>query len=352
MRRLPHSLAAMSTAAALALAACGGPGVPASPSDAVAQGLDARLQDGFSFELAFELTDAGRASLVRDNGEQMAQLLEDGLISGAYQPPDKVAVSIGGDNPWLEIRQLTEEIYLRVDLEGLASFAGEDMNLPSPVELQAMLGEMGLSADIAAVAQAAVRGEWIGITGMTEEALAGISQSLGVPMPTPDAQASEDMRDALERAGLLDGEQLTERYLIVTGGEGAYEVEVKARALVAALAEALAELEQYAEGFTANDMPDPDDVPETVTGITITLDDGKADLITLDLYEIGSAFDDQAMAEAGIGEGDAKLVFDFGDLDAGQVGVPEGATTITLDALMQGLAPLFMGLLGGGLDEF
>ena len=352
MRRLTRSLAAVSTAAALGLAACGGPGVPASPSDAVAQGLDARLQDGFSFALAFELTDAGRASLVRDNGEQMAQILEDGLLAGAYQPPDKLAISIGGERPWLEVRQLTEELYLRVDLEGLAEFGGEDMDLPSPVELQAMIGEMGLSAEIAAVAQAAVRGDWIGITGMTEEALAGIGQSLGVPMPTPDAQASEDIRDALEGAGLLDGEQLTQRYLIVTGGEGAYEVEVKARALVAALTEALAELEQYAEGFTATDMPDPDDVPETVTGITITVEDGKADLITFDVFEIGSAFDDQAMAEAGIGEGDAKLVIDFDDLDASRVAVPEGATTITLDALVQGLAPLFMGFLGGGLGQY
>jgi hypothetical protein len=275
--------------------------------------------------------------------------MEDGLFAGAYQPPDKMAIAIGGDAPWLEFRTLGEELYFRVDLAGLAEFSDDDMQLPSAVELQAMIGEMGLSAEIAAVAQAAVQGDWVGITGLTEEAMQGLSESFGVPMPTPDAQASEDMRDALERAGLLDGDELTERYLIVTGGEGAYEVEVKARALVTALAEALADLEQYAEGFTANDMPDPTDVPEQVGGMTITLDDGKADLITLDVFEIGSAFDSQGMAEAGIGEGDAKLVVDFDDLDASRVAAPEGATTITFEALIQGLAPLFMGLLGGGL---
>lgn len=352
MRRFSTSIATIATTATLGLAACGGPGAPANPSDAVAQGLDARLQDGFSFDLSFELTDAGRDSLVRDSGEDVAQLLEGGLLSGSYQPPDKMAIAIGGDEAWLEVRTLGEEIYFRIDLAGLQTLTGEDMQIPSAVELQAMLGEMGLQGEIAAVAQAAVQGDWVGVTGLTEEAMQGLSEQFGVPMPTPDPQASEDIRAALERAGLLDGDELTERYLIVTGGEDAYEVEVKARALVTALMDVAGELEQYAEGFTSADMPDTADIPEQIGGVTITLDGNKADLVTLDLVEIASAFDEASVAEEGLTEGDVQLIVDFDDLDTSQVAAPEGATTITFEALMEGLAPLFMGLFGGMGGQF
>lgn len=351
VRRLTSTFTAVSMAATLA--ACGGPGAaPADPADAVAQGLDARLEDGFSFGVSLDLTDQARDSLSFDIGMEMVELLEDGLVSGAYQPPDRMSLSLGGVDPWLEFRTSSEAIYLRFDLDGFMTMTGEEIDVPSPTELQQMFQESGVSAEITTFLQAALDGRWVGITGLTEEAIQGLSQSLG--MPTPEPGDVEDIEDVLERAGLLDGEELTDRYLIVTGGDGAYEVEVKARELMTALMQVATELGQYAEGFAPTDMPDPAEVPEQISGISITLDEGnKADLVTLDIVEMVTAFDPDVVAEEGLNDGDINLVIDFDDLDPSQVAAPEGAVTMDFETLVGGLMPLFMGFMGGmgGLDS-
>jgi hypothetical protein len=343
---------AVAGAAALALTACSGDGgggaalgPDAAPAEVVAAGLDDRLENGAAFTLK---VDGDLAAIGERTGEpmppEMESLLTEGLVSGAFAPERGVALSIGGDGGFLEMRGVEEALYLRLDLEQMASTLPDAGDLPPPEVLRGQLQSMPLPPNLSAVAQAALDGDWVGITGLTQEAIQDFASSMGA---VPDEQASEQqeaLMDVLEERGLLDGQAFTEQYLTVEGEGPTYDVTVMARALVATLEEISAEVEGTvgAAAGDMDDLPSPDEVPETLSGFSVTVEDGTATAVAADMAAVAESAGESA-DDIEVGEFVVTLELDdIGD----QLDVPADATTIGFEELITGVMG---GLMGGGL---
>lgn len=339
---------AVAGAAALALSACSGDGgTAAGPAGAVADGLGARLDDGAAFTLTL---DGDLEAIAERSGEpippDLADLLSDGLVSGAFSPDGGFALTIGADGGFVEMRAVDEALYLRLDLEAVTTSFPDAGDVPPPEVLRGQLEALPLSPELSAVAEAALDGQWVGITGLSQEAIEDLASTMGGGVPSGDeaADQQEAVRELLEEQGLLDGQAFTERYLVVEGDGPTYDVTLMARDLVIAFNEISGELEQTL-GAAAGDMgelPDTAEVPETLTGFSVTVEDGVATAIIADIAEVAESAG-ETVDELEPGDLVATLVLDdLGD----QLAVPEGATTIDLEALVTGA----MGaLMGGGL---
>ncbi len=341
---------AVAGAAILALTACsddgGGDALPAGaePDEVVAAGLGERLENGASFTLTI---DGDLEAIAERSGEPMPpeleQLLSEGLVSGAFSPEGGFAMTIGADGGFLEMRAVEEALYLRLDLEQVATTFPDSGEIPPPEVLRGQLEALPLPADLSAVASAALDGEWIGITGLSQEALQDFAQTMGAP-PAEDMTEQEDaVRSILEDEGLLDGEAFTERYLVVEGDGPTYDLTLMARDLVTTLNEISAELEASlgAAAGDMGDLPTADEVPESLSGFSVTIEDGAATAIAADIAAVAESAGETS-TEIEPGELIATLALDdLGD----QLSIPEGATTIDFEALVTGVMG---GLMGGG----
>lgn len=339
-------------AVALALTGCsddggGELGPDASGAEVVAQGLGDRLDNGAAFTLTI---DGDLEALAEESGEpvppELEEVLADGLVSGAFSPDGGFALTLGAGDGFFEVRAVDEALYLRLDLAQVAETFPDAGEVPPPDVLRGQLQALPLGPEVAAVAEAALDGRWIGITGLSQEALQGFAESFGgaVP-PDEDVEAQQEaMRDVLEERGLLDGQAFTERYLVVEGEGPTYMLTVMARDLVTTLNEVAAEVEASL-GPAAGEMgelPDATDVPEELSGFSVTVEDGTATAIGADVAAIGqSAGEDTGDLEPG----DLLVTLDLEDL-GDQLSVPGDATTIGFEALITGVMGAFM---GGGL---
>lgn len=344
----------MAGAAALALSACssdgsdgdrGGLDADAAPADVVAAGLGDRLDNGAAFTLLVEGDlDAVAARTGEPLPAELERLLSEGLVSGAFHPEDGFALTIGSDGGFFEMRAVERALYVRLDLEQLSSTFPDVGEIPPPEVLRGQLEALPLSPDVSAFAEAALDGQWVGITGLSEEALQDLAGSLGAAPPDEDVADQQDaVRSLLEEHDLLDGDAFTQRYLSVDGDGPTYAVTVMARDLVATLDDITDELEGSL-GPAAGDMgglPDADDVPETLSGFSVTVEDGTATALGADVAMIAdSAGEGIAELEAG----DIVITLRLRDL-GDQLSVPD-ATTIDVEELVTGV----MGaLMGGGL---
>ncbi len=345
---------AAAAVAALALAGCsddggGGSslGADAAPADVVAEGLGDRLENGAAFTVTI---DGDLDALAEESGEEIPpevrDLLTDGQIRGAFQPEVGFALTVGADDGFIEMRAIEEALYLRLDLAAVAELGGDAAQLPPPEALQGQLGMFGLPPEVEAVAEAALAGEWVGITGLSQEQLQDFAESMGTTMPD-DGEVEEQQEaamDILEEKGFLDGQAFTERYLQVEGDGPTYDVTVLARELVSALNEIGTELESTlgAAGGDMEDLPDADQVPETLSGFSVTVEDGSATAVAADVAAIAeSAGEDTEGMEAG----DLVITLNLSDI-GDQLSVPD-ATTIAFEDLVSGVMGGMMGGLSG-----
>lgn len=343
---------AVAGATMLALTACsddggGGLSADAAPAEVVAAGLGDRLENGASFTLR---VDGDLDAIAERVGEpappELEQLMTDGLVSGAFSPDGGFALTIGADGGFFEMRAVEEALYLRLDLDQVATTFPEAGEIPPPEVLRGQLEGFGLPPDLTALADAALAGEWVGITGLSQEAIEDFAASMGGAVPSDDEAADQEeaVRAVLEERGLLDGDQFTERYLTVEGEGPTYDLTVMARDLVATLNEISAELEASLGAAAGNmgDLPTADEVPETLEGFSVTVEDGTATAITADVAEIAASAG-EAIEE--IESGELVVTIDLDDV-GDQLSVPEGATTIDFETLITGVMG---GLMGGGL---
>lgn len=347
---------AAASIAALALVGCSGDGgggselgADAGPEEVVAEGLGNRLENGAAFAISFE---GDVDKLEQEAGESMPpelkELLTEDQITGAFQPEGGFALTIGADDGFLQMRAVEEALYLRFDLEALADLAGEEgAQIPPPEQLKGQLGMFGLPPDVQAVAEAALSGEWVGITGLTQQQLQDFAESMG--QTVPDDSEVEDQQDAvmdiLEERGLTDGTTFTERYLQVEGDGPTYDVTVMARQLVTTLNEISTELETTlgaAAGGMDDDLPDASEVPETLSGFSVTVEDGAATAVGADLAAVAQSAGEDT---EGVEPGDLVLVVTLSDL-GDQLSIPD-ATTIAFEDLVSGVMG---GMMGGGLS--
>lgn len=346
---------AAASIAALALVGCSGDGgggselgADASPEEVVAEGLGTRLENGSAFAISFE----GNLDKLEEEEPlppELEELLTGGHIRGAFQPEGGFALTIGADDGFLELRAVEEALYLRFDLEALTELAGEEAGqIPPPEQLKGQLGMFGLPPDVQAVAEAALSGEWVGITGLTQEQLQTFAESMGQTVPDDgDVEEQQDaVKDILEEHGLTDGTTFTETYLQVEGEGPDYDVTVMARQLVTTLNEISAELEATlgaAAGGMDDDLPDATEVPETLSGFSVTVEDGAATAVAADLAAVAQSAGEDT---EGMEPGDLVMVVALSDV-GDELGIPDGATTIAFEDLVSGVMGGMMG--GGGL---
>lgn len=341
-------------ATTLALTACsddgggGGLSADASPAEVVAAGLEERFENGASFTFQLEGDLDAIAERVGEPAPPEAEaLFNEGLISGAFHPEDGLAMTVGADGGFFEMRAVEEAMYLRLDLDALQQFAPEGSEIPSADVLLGQLQAFPLPPDVTALAEAAIGGQWVGITGITQQALTDFAETMGQPVPDQE-QASEQqqaVRDVLEEQGLLDGTTLVERFLQVEGDGPTYAVTVMARELVTALNEVSAEVESAlgpAAGGMSSDLPSTDEVPETLSGFAITVEDGAATALAADVAEVMESAGETGDIEAG----DVVATLTLDDL-GDQLAVPADATTIAFEELVGGVMGGLMGGMGG-----
>ena len=342
---------AVAGAAALALTACSGNGdtglgPDASPQEVVAAGLGERLENGAAFTLTLDGDLDAIADRVGEPAPQgLQELMADGLVTGAFSPDGGFAITLGADGGFLELRAVEEALYLRLDLDKVATTFPDAGDIPPPEVLRGQLESLPLPPDLSAVAGAALDGEWVGITGLSQEALQDFAETMGGTGPSADeaTEQQEAVRAILEDKGLLDGQTLTERYLTVEGEGPTYDLTVMARDLVTTLNEVAAELESSLGGAAGDmgDLPSAEDVPETLSGFSVTIEDGTATAIIADIAEVAASAG-ESMDEVQPGELVATLTLDdLGD----QLTAPD-ATTIDFQSLITGVMG---GLMGGGL---
>ena len=344
-------------ASVLALTACSGDGGGAagSPEEAVAQGLEARLQDGAAWSLS---VDGDLDALAEQAGEpvppEVEALFDEGLVRGAISPDGGFAMTLGADDGFFEMRAVEEALYLRMDLQALRELSPQSSGqVPDPEQLRAQVQQLGLPPTLQMTAEAALDGGWVGITGLTREAMQSFAEEFGGAMggalPSGDeaSEAAEDMRTLLEEEGLLDGQQLTERFLDVEGEGPTYDVTIRARELVETINAVNAELQDSLgamAGSAPQEVPSPGEVPEEVSGFTITVEDGQATEIAGDVAAIAeSAGEDPGE----LGEGDVTVRLALDALDD-QLDVPSEATTVDFQELVQAaMGAMFSGTMGG-----
>lgn len=361
--RLTRTMAAAG-AAALLLTGCSGDGgggegaaadlpADASPEEVVAAGLGDRLENGAAFTLTME---GDLEALAAEAGEpippEAEALFAEGFVSGAFAPETGFALTLGEGDGFLQLRGVEEALYVRVDLQALGEVSPDAMaDLPDPQALQGQLGALGLPPEVQEVASAALAGEWVGITGLSQESLESFAESMGGQMPSEgDVEAQQEQLQALlEEKGLTDGDAFTERYLTVEGEGPTYDLTLMARAFVQTLNEIAADLEGQlgATGADMDELPTADDVPETVEGLSVTVEDGTATSLSADLATLAQSAGEDA---GDLAEGDVTVRMDMADL-GDELAVPEGATTIGFEQLVQSvMGSMFMGGMGGSLD--
>jgi hypothetical protein len=340
---------AVAGAAALALSACsgnGGGGGSSDPESTIAAGLDARIENGATFTLRLE---GDLQALAAASGEELPpeaeSLLTEGGLRGAFHQDIGFAMTFGAGDGMVEMRFVDSAMYLRLDPDALADMFPE---MGDPAELGALLDSGLVAGDLADLGRAALAGNWVGITGLSEERLTQLAEDLG-GTTTTEQPDTEDLERLFEEHGFTDGEELTDRYLVVSGDGPTYDVALRARAFVEALIDISREMGELPGGASANaeDLPDPADVPEQIEGIQVTVQNGVVTTIRADMVALATAMGEDT---EDLEEGDLTLVLELGDL-GNQLEVPSGAVTTDFEELVGGAMGAFMGGMDFGGDS-
>ncbi len=326
--RVPLAVAAVATL--VALAACG-TGSATGPGEA----MDARLAQGTTIAVTLDADPSG----VADPTE--AAKVEELLASQADGPLMTLAIDADGAVTGMSmldalfVRRAGNDVYLRVDWAQLE----EADAAPLPQDPRDAIESFGLGGEAGGLFDALSAGEWIGITDISDSAQNLMGSLLGpseAPM-LPDT-SNEEVQALLEEQHLDSVDAFLDTYVTATG-DNPWELTIDG----AALQQALDDVEEAAAqaGVPSNLElgSDGDPLPDTITGLTLTAQDGVATELRIDLDEFmgsigGDMLGDEDLADlAEIAEADAALVLTMTDL-GDDAGAPADATTVSLSDLM------------------
>lgn len=304
--------------------ACGG-GAPSDPQAALVDALERTADSSFAFALTADVRDgasdpAAAQGLAVLRSARIGGVRSDGALSLTIQ-------AMGVE--FAESRFLDDDtVYLRINTQAIADMTG---GMADPQQLLGML-PAALPEEVRDVIEAGLNGGWIGIEGAFQPPTEGAMLPDETPLTQEDAQALMD--GVRERFG--DLARSVEEFTSVSevaAGEGAgrrFAVAVDVDAVVRAFA-------QVFEDATGEPLP-PDeveetvqDLPETLTGIEVTVVDRLVTTVTLNLAEMLAAAGD-----AGSVPEEAVLTIELSDHGAAPaVERPEGAVTISAERLRE-----------------
>lgn len=323
-------LAITAISISLVLAACA-TGSAAGPSEA----MDARLAQGTTVAVTLDadpdaIADPAAAAQVED---ALAAQADGPLMTMAIDPDGAVTGMSLADAVF--VRRAGNDVYLRVDWTRLDDMEGA----PLPQDPRDALDELGMSGDAGDLSTALAAGEWVGITDISDSAQNLVGSLLGpseAPM-LPDP-SNEEVQALLEEQHLDSVDAFLTNYVTATG-DNPWELTIDG----AAVQQALEDVEAGAnEAGVSSDMQlgNKDmSLPDTITGLTLTAQDGVATELRIDLDEFmssvgGATLGNEDLAElAELSEADPTLIVTMTDL-GDNAGPPADATTISLSDLM------------------
>ncbi len=335
-----RKLIALTMALALSAVACGGgsgPDPADDPNGALRAALE-RLAEYEGVEMSLRLSSDAESLVALSEGDLDADTAEQVLGSSlvirsktADDPADsqfELAANIAGIEDAVELKAVGDTLYVRGDVEGLASTFGADT-----------AGIDGFAAQAASqpgfeFVGPALEGEWIGISGLTEgmKALTGAVGATETPSEE-DTKAIEQLTDAL-----ADAAQVTQGDKEGPGTNLVATVDIrKAFESFSAFASELGNL----PAGTA--LPPGSDIPEGEVAIDVWIDGGDLTQVQFDFTQLAE-FTDDPMPE-GVNELALTLgIAEFTDA----IEAPEDAATVDFQQLFQGL---FQGFAGSESSE-
>ena len=322
MRRFTR-LAAVSAVAALTLTACGG-------DDGGGAAGGAR-----GFTLAFD-GDVDKMNEVSDSPlpDNLRFIFEDTLVTGAFDvEAGSFAMSIGPDDGLFGIRVLEDSFYAKVDLPEMASIDPEAFAGADPADLRSQLDQFGafLDDELVNLLGAAIDGNWIGVTGIDEEAANDLMADLGVEVPDESEVQDQSAELQAELEGLLTVEdgQIVSDYIELEGDGPTYSATLKARDFVEFVNGLAGELGGVTGMAGAPTEIPASDVPEEIGGIEVTVDGDQVTRISVDFKTLGDSLGEDT---EGMAEGDLTLNLEFTEV-GDQLSAPGDASTISFDDL-------------------
>lgn len=323
-------------ALALVAAACGGDGGPdpsEDPKGALQAALD-RLAEYEGVTLTLSIAaDTGSLVAVSEGEltEENAQKVIDSSITlSAKQSTDpkdaefELAANIAGIDNAFELRAVDNTLYLRADVEGLASAFGADTS-----QLDAFAQEAGAAPGFEFVGPA-LDGEWIGLTGLDSALEQFGGGAVGSPSEA-DQEAIKKLTDALgDAAEVTAGDK---------DGPGDHLVAtVNLRDIYSSVSEMAASLTQV----PGTELPPESEVPDEDISIDVWIDGGDLTQAEIDLAQMAD------IGESELPEGVEQLAFRIGVEEfTDSVEAPDGAIEVDLMQIFSGLMGSIPGTDGG-----
>lgn len=335
LRRFPVLVALLG----LLVAACGDGG---DPSDRLASAFENSFDGEFAYELTVDADSEALAGLGEGAGQAAAFLA--GFSAAGVVVDDAATFTVTVLNrPIVEIRSIgDDQLYLQAGLNDFLSAFGGGAFDPQD-ELVPALDQLGLDEEVKAAVIEAANGGWVGVEGEVDDER--LSLLLGAPSGEVD---DEEARERFEEVFGEDVPTFVERFVVVESEETEddvrlYEVHLQVHELLRAAAELNAELGVENQGALADLEADLADMPETVPGTVITVDD-HVQRITFDLAE---AARQRPAEDATAVTGSVEITFTFTEHDdIDPVEAPEEVTTITGEQFTDAIERL--GQLTGG----
>lgn len=324
-------------AGAMLLAGCADGDAASGPGEA----FDNRIAAGTAVDVTVQ---ADPSALEGDEAEELQEVLdmqgEGPLMTAAVSPDgDAFGVSFGGDA--VQARFADEALYVKVDWDRLAELDPDiTAELPTAEEQADMTAE--LPPQVGELATGLFDGDWVGITGLSEDTLGTLGALGGATGQVPDQDELDEMRALLEDHELDSVGAAMDAYVTATG-DNPWELALHVRDL----AEAMADLSREAEelglegpGMTgtdgAGDIEDElDELPETVEGFTLEAEDGRASRMVVDVATVMESADAEVDADelARVEAADLQLVLDMRDV-GDLASAPSDATVADIDTLI------------------
>lgn len=289
-------LAMIASVATIALAACA-TGSASSPGEA----MDARLAQGTTIAVTIDadpadMADADAAAEV----ERMLAAQADGpLMTVAVDPDGAVAGMSLLDAVF--VRRAGNDVYVRVDWDELESLDDEALQQ----DPRDALDQFGMAADGPGEMVAALSaGEWVGITGISDSAeqlMGALGPSEGAMLPDT---SDEEVQALLEEQDLDSVDAFLGSYVTATG-DNPWELTIDGAAVQRALDEVASAAAENGAGDLGMGTEDHE-LPATITGLTLTAEDGVATELRINMGEFMASMGEDAIDEllAGMGAGD------------------------------------------------
>jgi hypothetical protein len=338
----PRTFVALAVLLALAATGCGGSG-PTSPDEALVDALKRTFENSFSFDISVDADEAVQRALAEED-PQLAALVRSGRLTGRTTGDDTTFTAHALGLDVAEIVSMSDEnFYLRIDPGIIALASDGDSSVDD------LLGDLGESpAELREPLEALLAGEWLGVDGAAAKRLAEDTLPGGMAFGAMDPG---EMRTAF-RAHFGSIQQFVREDLEVTEVEsGVYDVSLRAR-------DAAGKFTSFVEdvfgewmglaGVPLGEESDHADVPETVSGMRVTITDRMIDRVELDVMELA-----RTAGGDDVPDGALRIIADISDHGrVPAVETPTGVRMLDLERLKDAfLGPMgAAGEFGGAIE--